>query len=267
MNTIAFHCSSFVAQQCGYHPHNQWADCVRASSEYYRPLETFAARFELLILTVRALDYDALDVWQAGQLDWRWATPDHIDLARDLLTKHNLTLTSYAGEFGVTRQEFLDACAVARGIRAAILSGTTRLLFNERAFVIETLHTFDLKLAIENHPETSAQEMLDQIGDGGAGRIGTAVDTGWYATRGYAVPRAIHELGAHILHVHLKDVLAGAEHINCGYGKGIVPLEASVRALRAIGYQGVISVEEHTLDHDPTSELQAALPLVRAWLA
>ncbi len=267
MNRIALHCSSFVASQRGYGPQNSWADCVQAVNEYYQPLATFAERFEQLILQVRELGFDALDVWQPGQLNWRWATEEHIATARELLNRYHMAVTSLAGEFGATREEFTQACHLATGIHAPLLSGTTSLLFDDRAFIVKTLQECDLKLAIENHPEKTAQEMLVQVGDGAEGRIGTAVDTGWYVTRGYDVVRAIRELNNHILHVHLKDVLPGDEHINCGLGRGCVPLQACVQALQEIGYAGDYSVEEHTLDHDPRTELRAGGALVRQWLA
>jgi sugar phosphate isomerase/epimerase len=266
MNQISLHCSSFVASQCGYSPENTWEACVRAQNEYYAPPGTFTARFEDLILRVGHLGYTAMDIWQPGQLDWHWAGQDHISTVRGLLDLHKVTVTSYAGEFGETREEFLAACRVASGIGAPILSGLTELYFTDRAFVVETLGNFNLKLALENHPEETAQQMLDEIGDGGDGSIGTAIDTGWYATRGYDVVRAVQELKGHILHVHLKDVLPGPEHINCGYGRGCVPLEASVLELKRQGYAGDYSVENHNLDHDPDEELKEARLLVQSWL-
>ncbi len=267
MNTVALHCSSFVGKQRGYSPTNTWAECVQAVSDYYAPPETFAARFEQLILHVQSLGFNDLDVWQPGQLDWNWATEEQIRAARSLLERYRMQVTSYAGEFGETREEFLKACRAATGIGAPLLSGTTALLARDRAFVVATLQECNLQLAVENHPEKTAQEMLDQVGDGGAGRIGTAVDTGWYVTRGYDVVRAIRELNEHILHVHLKNVLPGEEHINCGYANGAVPIEACVRTLKEIGYTGVISVENHNLDHDPDQELKEGGELVRRWLA
>jgi sugar phosphate isomerase/epimerase len=240
---------------------------VQALSDYYRPIATFPKRFEELILHVQALGFDALDVWQPGVLNWQWAASEHIASARTLLERHHMAVTSLAGEFGQTRDEFLSACQLAKGIQAPILSGLTDLLATDRDFMVDTLKEFDLKLALENHPEATAQEMLDEIGDGGGGRIGTAVDTGWYATRGYDVVQAIRELNTSILHIHLKDVLPGDEHINCGYGRGCVPLEACVQTLKEMGYTGDYSVENHTLDHDPDAELKEGGELVRRWLS
>ena len=266
MNRIALHSSSFVGQRCGYNPPHTWAQCVRALSRYYRPLETFPERFEALLLEVKALGYNSMDIWQPAILNWQWVKASHIEAARDLLERHEMAVTSLAGEFGKTRVEFHASCLLAANLGAPILSGMTDLLYSERAFIAATLKDFDLKLALENHPETSAQQMLDQIGDGADGRIGTAVDTGWYATRGYDVVKAIRELKGRILHVHLKDVLPGDKHVNCGYGKGIVPLEQCVQALVESGYSGDYSVENHALDHDPREELRASRQLVEQWL-
>ncbi len=233
---------------------------------YYAPLETFPARFEALLQRVQRLGYSTIDIWQPAQLDFAWATESHISAARSLLDQYHLGVASYAGGFGETREEFLAACRVASGLGAPLLSGLTDLYFSDRAFVVDTLGQFDLKLALENHPEENARQMLDEIGDSGSGRIGTAIDTGWYATRGYDVVRAIQELEGHILHIHLKDVLPGPEHINCGYGRGCVPLEACVRELKRQGYGGDYSVENHNLDHNPDEDLAEARLLVQSWL-
>lgn len=266
MTHISCNGSSFVAQQCGYGPASDWDECVAAVNAYYRPAETFAARFEKHLLDVKALGYTALDIWTAGQLNWRWASEEQIAMARQLLDKHGLTVTSLGNDFGDTRDEFVAACKLAVGVNTQLLSGGCPVLRKERAFVVEMLEKYDLRLGIENHPERSAQEMLDQVGDGANGRIGTTVDTGWYATQAPDVVRAIQELGKYIFHIHLKDVLAGGPDLNVGLGKGIVPMEACVRALQRAGYTGDYSVEIHALDHDPTTELAEGLVLVREWL-
>jgi sugar phosphate isomerase/epimerase len=169
-----------------------------------------------------------------------------------------MEITSLAGEFGVTREEFEFACRLASAIGAPLLSGTTALLSTDREYVVGQLEKYNLRLAIENEVEFTPQEILQQIGDGDRGRIGTAVDTGWWATHNYDVVKAIHELREFILHVHLKDVLPGEEHINCGYGKGCVPIADCVHALSEIGYIGVVSIENHSLDHDPLGEIVEA---------
>ncbi len=267
MNRISLNTSSFVAKQTGYSPANDWDACVAAVNAYYRPEETFAARFEQMLRDVETLGYDTLDLWTAGQLNWRWATEQQIAIARALLDKYQLTVASLGADFGETREEFIAACKLAVGVNTKLLSGGCGVLRKDYDFVADTLDKYDLYLGLENHPEKSAQEMLDQLRNGAGGRIGTTVDTGWYATMAGDVIRAIEQLNGHILYIHLKDVLAGRADQNVGFGQGIAPLEASVKTLRRMGYRGDYSVEDHAIDHDPTEELEEGRLLVEKWLA
>lgn len=268
MNPISLNGSSFVGQQAGYSA--DWSTSVAAVNAYYSPLDTFDERFEAFLLAVKALGFSLLDIWTAGQLNWAWALPEHGQIAADLLDQHRITVVSLGGEFGATREELDSACRMAVGVGTRLLSGTLPLLYTDRSLALSLLRDYDLQLALENHPEKTPADMLAKLGDGEGGTLGTCVDTGWYATQGYDVPQAIRELGSTILHVHLKDVLAGyagGEHVNIGYGKGIVPIVACVDALKEIGYTGDISIENHTTDHDPTPELRDALALVRNHLS
>ena len=195
---------------------------------------------------------------------------DAVGIAARILQQHDMAVTSIGGAFGATREEFLASCQVALDLGTDLLSGTTALLASDRPFVIRVLKDNGLRLGIENHPEKTPADMLGQIGDGDDGHIGTTIDTGWWATQGHEVPAAIEALGSHIFHIHLKDVRPPRtvdDHINCGYGDGCVPLAACVQTLQRLGYAGDYSVENHCLDHDPTEELRAALPLVRGWLS
>ncbi len=140
------------------------------------------------------------------------------------------------------------------------------MLVKDRAFVVAALHKHNLRLGLENHPEKTPEEMLAKIGDGGDGRIGTTVDTGWYGTQGYDAAEAIARLGNHVLYVHLKDVLAPGAHDTCRYGHGIVPIEECVRTLREIGYNGGISVEHEPEHADPSADCKAGLHMLRTWL-
>lgn len=264
MFNISLHGSSFVSSQFGYTPPGSWDECVAALSAFFQPITTFEQRFDALLMHVEELGFSCMDIWQPAELNWQWATPQHVEAARRVIDRHGLVISSLAGEFGTTRKEFISACQVASAIGAPILSGTTALLASDRMFVIDKLEEFDLRLAIENEVEETPQQILQQIGDTGRGRLGSALDTGWWATHRYDVVKAIIELKEHLFHVHLKDVLPGDDHINCGYGKGCVPVIDCVKTLKEIGYSGFLSIENHTLDHDPTAELAAGYKLVKS---
>ena len=109
--------------------------------------------------------------------------------------------------------------------------------------------------------------MLEKIARG-RGAFGATVDSGWWATQGYDAARAIEELGPHVLHVHLKDVLAEREpHETCRFGGGSVDVRECVRALERIGYDGAISIEHEPERFDPSDDLRAMRADLEEWLA
>lgn len=258
MNEISFMSANFVARQLGYRMTEGWTQGQEATNDYFMPLETFAERFNGLLREVQSVGFGAIDLWTA-HLNWSWATDDHISIARELLAQCGLKVTSLAGGFGSTPEEFEMACQLAVALGTKILGGMAPLLVEDRKSLIAALREHDLRLAIENHAERTPEETLTKIGDGADGRIGTAVDTGWYGTQGYDAARAISELGDHLLHVHLKDVTAPGEHVTCRYGDGCVPIEGCIRMLKKLGYEGDISVEHEPEDHDPLEDCKANL--------
>jgi L-ribulose-5-phosphate 3-epimerase len=263
---ISFMGANLVAQQLEWNmTAGGWEAAERATNEYYAPLATFDERFDAFLADVVGMGFTWVDVWTA-QLNGAWATDEHVAIARDLLDRRSLRVASYAGGFGATEEELTRACRVARGIDTRILGGSTQLLAADRAKVIDTLESHDLVLAIENHPEKSPAEIIDQVGDSAGGRIGTAVDTGWWATQGFDPARAIRELAGCVLYLHLKDVRAAGGHDTCRYGDGVVPLRDCVQAADEVGYDGVISVEHEPETYDPRDDCVAGRLLLEGWL-
>jgi sugar phosphate isomerase/epimerase len=266
MNTISFISANFVARQLGYRMTEGWMQGDSATNDYFRPIDTFAERFDAMLGEAQAMGFSAIDIWLA-HLHWTSATDEHIAAAREALQQRGLSVPSLAGGFGATPAEFESACRLARALGADVLAGMTPLLREDRPTVIALLREYDVKLGLENHPEKTPEEMLAQIGDGAGGLIGTAIDTGWYGTQGYDAAQAIERLRDHIVHVHLKDVRAPGGHETCRYGAGCVPIEACVQTLKAIGYRGPIGVEHEPELHDPTEDCIANLGMLREWLA
>jgi len=263
---ISFMGANYVARFVNYHMTAGWNEGNSATEAYYQPLQTFAERFAELLQGIRALGFTTLDVWTA-QLNWAWASPEHMRIASQLLAQEQMQVASLAGYFGSTRAEFEAACRVATGLGARVLGGSTPLVYTDRATTIAILKEHGLRLGIENHPEKSAAEMLEHIGDGGDGTLGTAIDTGWYATHGFNPVQAIRELAPHVFHIHLKDILAPGAHETCRYGLGCVDIPGCVAALQASGYQGFYTIEHEPELFDPSADCQAMLPMLRGWLA
>jgi L-ribulose-5-phosphate 3-epimerase len=265
-HTLSFMSANFVARTLGYHMTRGWGEGDRATQAHFRPLETFGARFKEVLRDVKALGFEAVDLW-TGHLNSEWATDAHIMAARDLLEQYDLSVPSLAGWFGSSPDEFEATCKLAAALNIPVLGGSTSVLGEDRSFVVETLGRYCLRLGLENHPEKTPEEMLEKIGDTDRGTVGTAVDTGWYATQGYDAVAAIEALGEHVFHVHLKDEKEVGAHETCRLGEGVVPVERCLEALGRISYTGPIALEHEPELFDPFEDVRASLALVQDWLA
>jgi sugar phosphate isomerase/epimerase len=258
--------ANYVARMTGYDMREGWMEGDRTTQDHFRPLDTFGERFDGLLHDVVDLGFDAIDLWGA-HLNGAWATEQHVAIARELLDRHSLAVLSLGGGFGASRAEFDGFCRIASGLGCSILGGRTPLLETDREGTLDLLEGYGLKLGIENHPEETPEDVLEQIGDRGD-VLGTVVDTGWWATMGYDPVRAIEELAPHIVHVHLKDVVReGLPHETCRWGEGIVPVEACVARLLDLGYDGGLEIEHEPEHEDPSEACREMLAALRGWLA
>ncbi len=277
MNTISFMTANYFARQLGYDVgEGDWGHGDRSSQEYFRSAKTFPERFEGYLKDIQGMGFEALDLW-TGILHPVWATDDHIDAARRLLKQYNLKVSSLAGYFGNTADDFEASCNLAAELDCEILGGGSGLLANrdDRMLLIATLRKYGLRYGYENHPEKTPQEALNKLHLGGDGRrhsdsgediLGITADTGWFATQGYDAPTALRELGPNLIYVHLKDVREVGTHETCRFGEGIADIAGCVQALKDIGYTGAVSME-HEPDHfDPTEDIVASFALLKQWL-
>ncbi|MBZ0290230.1 MAG: sugar phosphate isomerase/epimerase, partial [Anaerolineae bacterium] len=141
MNTISFMTANYVARQIGYNMTEGWMQGDNATNAYFRPLDTFAARFDQYMTDAKSLGFDAVDIWIAV-LNPAWATEGHIHAAQDVLAKHELRVVSLAGGFGDTREIFEKTCKQAVALRTTVLGGGTPLLASDRASVVSTLKEY-----------------------------------------------------------------------------------------------------------------------------
>ncbi|NQU11038.1 Gfo/Idh/MocA family oxidoreductase [bacterium] len=276
MNTLSFMSANFVARQLDYQMREGWGQGDQATQEWFRPLNTFRERFDSLLGEITALGFEAIDLWSA-HLHHLWATPEHIELVRELLGHHNLRVVSYAGGFGDTVTECRAACRLAAALNIPVLGGGTPLLQEDRPALVKLLREFGLVFGLENHPEKTPEELLAKLGAGDEDVIGVTIDTGWFGTKGSDAEGALRQLAARLKHVHLKDVKARRTaptgypmmdlgHETCRFGDGIVPIEACLKTLVSAGYRGAISIEHEPEEHDPREETRASRELVAQWL-
>jgi sugar phosphate isomerase/epimerase len=250
--TLSFMSANYVSAALGYGEADDWEPFDTATNEAFAPLETFDARFRPVLSSIAGAGFDALDLW-TGHLNWRWATPEHVRLARAALEDHGLRVVSLAGNFGATAAELESACRLARALDVDLLGGMGEVLRSDLPGAAAVLREHGVRFGYENHPERDPAQVLELIGDD-ADVLGSTIDTGWFATHGYDAVRAIGDLRERLFHVHLKDVERPGEHVTCPHGAGVVDIGGCVDALLASGYDGALSVEHEPYDRDPTTE-------------
>jgi len=259
VNTVAFMTANYVARETGWAMHG-WGHGDRETQAAFAPLESYRERLGGLLDEIRALGFDAVDVWGA-HLGTEWATEEHLAIAREELERAGLGVATYATWVGPSNVE--RACEIARALGTTTIGGG---FSGEPEALVPALREHGVTLAVENHPERTPSEVLGKIARGD-GTMAATVDTGWWGTQGYDAAQAIRELGEHVAHVHLKDVLAvGEPHDTCRWGEGIVDVEACVRALRELGYAGALAVEHEPEDRDPSEECRAMREELEGWL-
>jgi len=257
---ISFTTANYVAREVGYAMHG-WGHGDRATNEAFAPLETYAEKLDALLDDVAALGFTAVDLWGA-HLGADWATDEHVEIAVETLRRHGLSVTTYATWVGPSNID--RACELTVALGASIIGAG---FSGDPQELAPALARHGVRLGVENHPEKTPAEVLAKIAAGGE-MFGATVDTGWWGTQGYDAARAIEELGEHVLHVHLKDVLALDEpHETCRWGEGIVPIEECIRALQRLGYTGALTVEHEPETFDPTEDVRVMREQLEGWLA
>ena len=130
-NAISCVSANDVARPLDQRLTEDWSQGDAATNAAFEPLETYAERLGALLAEVRALGFEAVDLWLAHRHP-SWASDDHVGNERDLLGVHRLELVSPAGGFGADRERFLRSCRLAAASGVRVLGGDTPLLDSDR---------------------------------------------------------------------------------------------------------------------------------------
>src|SRR5262245_34194553 len=186
---ISFMSANYVARELGYGAADEWEAFDAATNAAFEPIDTFPERFDALLAPVAEIGFDAIDLW-FGHLNWRWATPEHVAVARETLDRRGIRVVSLAGSIGKTTADVEAACRLANALGVDLIAGVGDVVHSDRDGAAALLDAHGVRFGLENHPERTPAEVLEAIGDADA--LGAAVDTGWWATQGYDPVAAIH---------------------------------------------------------------------------
>jgi sugar phosphate isomerase/epimerase len=231
---IAFNTANLVGQFTGWsYVLGEWGEQDKLTVDQFDDT-TFAE----MCMRVRDAGFAAVELWRA-HVDPTNVTPTRAEVLRGMLTEAGLEPVALAGPLTdetarVCRLLGIDRCC-------GNLAGQTP------ADVADLARSTGVAFDYENHPETSAAQILQSVPDG----CGVALDLGWLGTQGLDAPSIVRELGSLIRHVHVKDVKAAGGHETVPLGTGVVDIDNTFVALNAIGYDGWYSWEDEPEDRNP----------------
>jgi sugar phosphate isomerase/epimerase len=131
---------------------------------------------------------------------------------------------------------------------------------------------YDIRFAIHNHgPEDklwhSPLDVLEAV-KGMDPRIGCCIDVGHTVRAGTDVVQAIHEVGARLFNVHMKDLTNfQSKESQVPVGEGIMPVKKIFQALSAIKYKGFVDLEYEVHPDDPMPGVIESIAYMRGVLA
>jgi L-ribulose-5-phosphate 3-epimerase len=253
----AFMTANYVARELDYTNASEWGKCHGATVNAFHG-SNFSSKFEELVSTVKEIGFDAIELWVA-HLDPLKATDTMLAKANNILNNYDVKVISYTAGFGspgVSYEEANQIFTTAKAIGAPVLAQGFHPDNGE--IVSELAEKYNIRVGLENHPEKSPTEVIEKVKNFYPW-VGSAIDTGWFATQGYDPVQALRELEEYLVHVHLKDVKEVGQHNSCTVGDGIVDARGFLSALNEIGYKGYVTIEHEPRDYDPTEDVRKSL--------
>src|SRR5882724_10684005 len=131
---------------------------------------------------------------------------------------------------------------------------------------------YDIRFAIHNHgPEDkiwhSPLDVLKAV-KGMDPRIGCCIDVGHTVRAGTEVVQGIHEVGARLHNVHMKDLTNfQSKESQVAVGEGSMPVKKIFEALGAIKYKGFVDLEYEIHADDPMPGVIESFAYMRGVLA
>ena len=207
---------------------------------------------------------------------------DHIDVqpghlrgqeTRELAAELGLTVSCMGASFGMPAEAGLDHAE--KSLRRAAINHVSEAIEHAAALGADTVYVVPgkdgsgealaryadsvaglaeaagrhgVKLAVEHFPGTalpSAKATLDFMRDVGQANLYLLYDSGHIQMSGEDAAAVIHEAGERLAYVHLDDN-DGERDLHLGLLDGVMSqadLRATVAALKAIGYDGAVSLE------------------------
>jgi sugar phosphate isomerase/epimerase len=243
-------------------PH-AWPACLLP--EQKQAIRQALADHKLAISNVNAFMMNAIS--DPRQRYWHpsWIEPDrHYRRIRIDHTVRSLTLARELGSPCITTE---PGGPVEPG---ASWSAALRLFVEELKPVADHAAKEGVLLLIEPEPGLlieTADHFLELMQHIDSPAVGLNFDIGHFYCVGDAPPATVQRLAPYIRHFHLEDIAATRIHHHLIPGEGAIDFAATMRAIRAIGYDGWITIELYPYVDNPDTAARTALERVKDFLA
>jgi sugar phosphate isomerase/epimerase len=219
----------------------------------------------LAISNVNAFMMNAVN--DARQRYWHpsWIEPDpHYRRIRIDHTKRALTLARELGAACITTE---PGGPVADG---QSWSAALKLFVEELKPVLEHAEKEGVLLLVEPEPGLlieKAEQFEELMKHLDSPAVGLNFDIGHFYCVGDDPASTVPRLAQYTRHYHLEDIAASRVHHHLVPGEGAIDFAATLRAIRATGYTGWITIELYPYVDDPDAAARTALERVAAILA
>lgn len=138
-------------------------------------------------------------------------------------------------------------------------------------YTIAKVKETGIKVAIHTHgPDNLAfpdiRTIVEKVGDPSLG-VGCCMDLGHTFRMGYDIAKDIKMYRKWIYDIHIKDETAASkEGQTWEMGRGVIDYVPVIKALKRIGYNGVISLEFEKDPNDPQSGIAESIGYIRGIL-
>jgi len=243
-------------------PH-AWPACLLEDQKH--GIRAALKKHRLQISNINAFMMNAIS--DPRQKYWHpsWIEPDrHYRQIRIDHTHRSLTLAKELGSPCITTE---PGGPVEKGVS---WSAALKLFVEMLKPVAEHAEKEGVLLLVEPEPDLlieTADQFLEFMKHINSPAIGLNFDVGHMYCVGDDPGPAIHRLAKYIRHMHLEDIAATRVHHHLVPGEGAIDFASVFQAIRAIGYNGWVTIELYPYVDDPDPAARLAFERINAILA